>query len=76
MKKQIQFVRRAWAYWKMRSIEINLAGMIDALPYVRCELTRESMLLQIKAVSIELCKARAHYQSFLPAGERRTWVIA
>ena len=76
MKKTIKTIRRAWAYFQMRSIEINLAGMVETLPWVRCELTRARMQLQIKAVSIELCKARAHYQSFLPVGERRTWVIA
>lgn len=76
MKKLIQALRRNWAYWTMRSIEINLAGMVDTLPFVRCELTRQAMRLQIKAVSRDLCKARAHYQSFLPVGQRRTWVVA
>jgi len=76
MKKLIRAVRQYWAYWKMRSIETNLAGMIDTLPLVRCELTRQAMQLQIKAVSLELCKARAHYQSLLPVGQRRTWTMA
>lgn len=76
MFRLLTAVRRALAYYQMRSIEINLAGAIDALPYIRDELTLEAMRLSIKRMSLELCSARARYQSFLPPGQRHVWRIA
>jgi len=58
MTRLLTAIRRALAWYQMRSIEINLAGAIDAIPYVRDELTREAMHLSIKRMSIELCAAR------------------
>ena len=43
MKRLLTAIRRAIAWHQMRSIEINLAGALDALPYVNDELTREAM---------------------------------
>ena len=76
MKRLITPLRRAIAYWQMRSIEINLAGAIDALPYIRDPQTLEHMRLSIKTMSRELCAARGCYQSYLPPGQRHTWKLA
>ena len=76
MNRLLTLLRRAIAWHQMRSIEINLAGALDALPYVNDELTREAMALAIKRMSIDLCAARSRYQSFLPPGERHVWRIA
>ena len=76
MFRLLNAIRRAIAYYQMRSVEINLAGTVESLPYVRDELTREAMMLSIKRMSIELCSRRAHYQSFLPPGHRHVWRIA
>ncbi len=68
--------RRAFAWYAMRSLEINLAGMIDTLPLVRDEDTRAAMRLAIAMTCKELCRARANYNALLPAGQRRTWTLA
>lgn len=69
-------LRRAAAAYRMRSIEINLAGAIDTLPHVADPLTRERMKLAIREMSLALCKARADYIALLPAGQRMTFDIA
>lgn len=69
-------VLRGVAYWKMRSVEINLAGAVDTLPYIKDADTLDAMRLSIRMMSKELCRARANYQRFLPPGERHTWDVA
>lgn len=76
MKRLLLAIRRAWALYQVRAIEINLAGAVDTLPYIRDEHTLAAMRLSIKRLSLELCRARAHYQSFLPPGDRIVWKIA
>lgn len=80
MKTKLQraatVVRRAFAWYQMRSIEITLADTVNALPYVADADTREAMRLSIKRMSRQLCKARAHYQSFFKPGQRHTWSFA
>lgn len=76
IKSALTAVRRAIAYWQMRSIEINLAAAIDVLPYINDADTRDHMQISIKRMSRELCHARGYYQSFLPPGERQVWRIA
>lgn len=76
LKTALTATARTLAYWRMRSIEINLAGAIDSLPYVKDQDTLASMHLSIKVMSKELCRARAHYQSFLKPGKRLTWSVA
>lgn len=76
MKTILTLIRRAIAWHQMRSIEINLAVAIDCLPYIRDEDTLQHMRLAIKRMSKELCKARGHYQSFLPPGDRHIWEVA
>jgi len=74
--KTLTTLRRWWAFYQMRSIEINLAGAVETLPHVRCIETRLRMLLAIRRMQHELSKARAHYTSLLPVGERRVWDLA
>ena len=69
-------LRRWWALYKVRSIEITLQGAVDTLPRVTCTETRLRMLLAIRGMRRDLCAARAHYTSLLPAGERRVWDLA
>lgn len=76
MKHLITLILRAIAWYQMRSIEINLAGAVDSLPYIRDPDTIEHMRLAIKRMSKELCRARARYQSFLPPGDRHVWEVA
>ena len=76
VKSALTAIRRAAAHYRMRSIEINLAGAIDTLPYVNDPLTRERMRLAIREMSLALCKARAEYIALLPAGRRMTFDIA
>jgi hypothetical protein len=68
--------RRAFAWYQVRILETNLAGMIDTLPLVRDEDTSAAMRLSIAITCKELCRARANYNALLPAGQRRTWTLA
>lgn len=69
-------LRRWAAHYRMRSLEITLAGSVDALPHVRDPLTRERMKLSIRELRRALCKARADYIALLPAGKRIVWDLA
>lgn len=76
LKTALTAARKALAWYRMRSIEIHLAGALDTLPYIKDRDTVDHMRLSIRAMQRELCRARAHYQSFLPVGERMTWEVA
>lgn len=76
LKTALTALMRWAAYCRMRSLEITLAGAVDTLPHVRCTETRLRMLLAIRGMRRDLCAARAHYTSLLPAGERRVWDLA
>lgn len=76
IKTALTAIRRAAAHYRMRSIEINLAGAIETLPHVKDPLTRERMRLAVREMSLALCKARAEYIALLPAGRRMVFDIA
>jgi hypothetical protein len=76
IKRTITVIRRSAAWYAMRSLEINLAGAVDTLQHVRCTETRLAMILAIRRMRNDLSKARAHYTSLLPVGERRVWDLA
>lgn len=76
LKSALTALRRAAAYWRMRSLEINLQGALDALPFVRDRDTRDAMTLSISRLRKELVRARAEYQACLPPGRRVTWSVA
>lgn len=69
-------LKRWLAHYRMRCLEINLAGMVETLQHVRCTETRLRMLLAIPTASRELCRARAEYQATLPPGRRIVWDLA
>jgi hypothetical protein len=76
LKAMSTAIVRGLAYYRMRSIEITLQGAVDTLPNVRCTETRLRMQLAIRGMRRDLCAARAHYTSLLPAGQRRVWDLA
>ena len=69
-------LKRWLAHYRMRCIEIHLAGMVETLPHVRCVETRLAMQSAIRLACRELCRARAEYQSYLPPGKRIVWEVA
>lgn len=76
MKTALTTLRRWWAHYQVRSLEITLQGAVDTLQHVRCTETRLAMLLSIRGMRRELSAARAHYTSLLQVGERRVWDLA
>lgn len=77
MKTRIgNMIRRAFAKWKMRSLEIDLHGMNEAMQYVQDEETRIRISLARERARRALVIARAEYLALLPAGERQTFVDA
>ena len=76
LKSALTAIRRSAAHYRMRSIEINLAGAVETLRHVNDPLTHEHMRLAIREMSRSLCKARAEYIALLPAGRRITFDIA
>ena len=76
IKSALTAVRRAAAWYQMRSLEINLHGAVESLPYIRDPDTYAAMQVAIRAMSKELCRARSHYTSFLPPGRRIVWESA
>ena len=69
-------IRRGIAGWQMRSLEVTLQGQNDTLEVVRDQETRAHIILARSVTQRELAKARANYIALLPAGERRTFVVA
>ena len=69
-------LKRAWRLYQVRSIEINLQGQLDVLPYVRDADTRDAMAVAIRTQRKALARARAEYQATLPPGQRLVWGVA
>ena len=69
-------LRRYAAYWRMRSIEINLASMREIYPAIADQETRRDMHRAMRNASEALASARADYQQFDQPGVRRVWDIA
>lgn len=65
--------RRAFAKFRVRSLEIQLHGQNESLQTVRCEETRLAIFLARRITQRALVKARADYNALLPVGERKTW---
>ncbi|MGI9142252.1 MAG: hypothetical protein ACR2IJ_03575 [Fluviibacter sp.] len=76
LKTALTAIKRWAAYYRMRSIEIHLAGMVETYALVKCQDTRAAMRVSIKMTSKELCKARAEYQACLQPGQRIVWDFA
>lgn len=76
MKQLVNAIRQAIAWMQMRSLEQSLQGKLDTLPSVTDESTRTAMRFTIDQLRADLAQARAHYTSFLPAGNRIVWRTA
>ena len=68
--------RRAFAAFKVRSLEIQLQGMHDVMQMPIDEETRITVSLARQQVRHDLTAARANYIQLLPPGQRRTWSTA
>lgn len=69
-------VRRSAAYWRMRSLEINLAAMREIYPSIEDMETRRDMHRAMRNASTALAAARADYRQFDQPGFRRVWDLA
>ncbi len=66
----IRTLKRWFAWHQMRSVEIALHDAYRTLDYITNPEARDKAMINIHMLSRELCRTRAHYQSFLPAGKR------
>ena len=75
--KAIGTTLRRWAAWyQMRSVEIALHDAYATLDLIADPDVWCAAQANIRLLSRELCRTRAHYQSFLPTGSRIVWDIA
>lgn len=72
----LAYLRRTLALYKVRSLEIQLDGMNQAMQTVTCNETRLAISVARITVRRELAEARANYIKLLPPGQRRTWRAA
>ena len=73
LKAIITTLRRWFAWHQMRSVEIALHDAYRLTDHISDADTYALALANIRIISRELCRTRAHYQSFLPAGQRIVW---
>ena len=66
----IRTLKRWFAWHQMRSVEIALHDAYITLDHIIDADTYALAQANIRILSRELCRTRAHYQSFLPAGRR------
>ncbi len=66
----IRTLKRWFAWHQMRSVEIALHDAYITLDHITDADTYALAQANIRILSRELCRTRAHYQSFLPAGRR------
>ena len=66
----VRTLKRWLAWHKMRAVEIALSDAYVTLDYISDLDTVDLAQANIRLLSRELCRTRAHYQSFLPAGRR------
>lgn len=74
MKKLITTIRRAWRYFVMRSVEIELDGINRLLQESVGE--RETLLRHREQTRKELAHARAMWLLTLEPGKRRFFEVA
>lgn len=72
----IAALRRAIALYKVRSLEIQLAGQCEAMQLVECPETRIAISLARIKTSAALLQARQRYIGLLPPGNRPIWKTA
>lgn len=69
-------LKRWFAYFVMRSLEIRLQDQREAMFFVKDEKTRILISLSKIYTEQELAKSRANYIALLPPGKRKTFDIA
>ena len=68
-----RFITRLLAYWRMRSIEIELEGKLERLAETPDPISRITQKERIQILRERLSQARSDYLSLFPPGERMTW---
>lgn len=68
-----RFIARLLAYWRMRSIEIELEGKLERLAETPDPIARIAQKERIQTLRERLSQARSDYLSLFPPGERMTW---
>lgn len=76
LKTALTALKRWFAWHQMRAVERALNDAYDTLDYITDADAYCAAQANIRLLSKELCRTRAHYQSFLPAGQRIVWDIA
>jgi len=76
IRNMLTAARRSAVYWRMRSLEINLASMREIYPAIQDMETRRDMHRAMRNASEALASARADYQQFDQPGVRRVWDLA
>lgn len=76
MKRLILAIRRAWAMFKVRSLDLQLQSQNTVMQAT----TDTDLLIEISAARREtqadLLKARQKYSALLPIGTVKVWEIA
>lgn len=68
-----RFLARLVAYWRMRSLEIELEGKLERLAETPDPIARIGQKERIQKLRERLSQARSDYLSLFPPGERMTW---
>lgn len=76
MKTLINTICRFAALLQVVSLQISLQGKLDALSCVSDPAARAAMRITTEQLRSELAKARAHYVSLMPPGQRIVWRTA
>ena len=76
MKTLINLIRRAFAKSRICSLELRLADQSSALRTARTQEAFLTIYMARAETQKALAAARAHYNSLLPVGERKTWRLA
>lgn len=69
----MRLIKRFIAYWRVRSIELDLAGKQERLSETREPIARANIEHAIHLLRKRLAKARSDYRALFPPGVRMTW---
>lgn len=73
----LNLLRKAWMKYRIRSVEIELAGNYEAFPYLEDPRVQHAMLIRRKELSRLLCRLRGEYRAqFGKAGQVVTYGMA
>lgn len=69
----MRLIKRFFAYWRVRSIELELEGKQARLSQTREPIARANIEHAIHLLRKRLAKARSEYRALFPPGVRMTW---